>query len=151
MRMASPDWGIAQANVVALERIQRGHAINPGQIVRGTVVRLEDYGAFVAVDAGGPEPVTGLVHVSEVAAEFVENIYAHLTEGQEVTVKVLAIKDDGKVDLSIKQADPDWRDEAPATRKSRLDKDFDKRLRKFMHKSQTIQGERRRQQRGRLD
>ena len=115
------------------------------------MVRLEDYGAFVEVKPEGSDPVTGLVHVSEVDSQFVENIYAHLTEGQEVDVRVLAIRDDGKVELSIKQADSDWQDQPPPVRKSKLDKDFDKRLRKFMHKSQTIQGERRRQQRDRLD
>lgn len=126
--------------------------IEPGQIVKGTVVRLEEYGAFVEVRPEGSAPVTGLVHVSEVDVQFVENIYAHLTEGQEVEVRVLAVRDDGKVELSIKQVDADWQEDQPPTvRKSRLDKDFDKRLRKFMHKSQTIQGERRRQQRGRLD
>ncbi|MFN2556596.1 MAG: S1 RNA-binding domain-containing protein [Nitriliruptorales bacterium] len=126
-------------------------AIEPGQILKGTVVRLEDYGAFVEVKPAGADPVTGLVHVSEVDTQFVENIYAHLTEGQEVEVRVLAVRDDGKVELSIKQADADWQDQPPPVRKSKLDKDFDKRLRKFMHKSQTIQGERRRQQRDRLD
>lgn len=125
--------------------------IKPGQIIKGTVVRLEDYGAFVEVKPEGSDPVTGLVHVSEVDSHFVENIYAHLTEGQEVEVRVLVIRDDGKVELSIKQVDADWQDQPPPVRKSKLDKDFDKRLRKFMHKSQTIQGERRRQQRDRLD
>lgn len=115
------------------------------------MVRLEDYGAFVEVRPEGSGPVTGLVHVSEVDVHFVDNIYAHLTEGQEVEVRVLAIRDDGKVELSIKQVDADWQEQPPSVRKSRLDKDFDKRLRKFMHKSQTIQGERRRQQRDRLE
>lgn len=120
--------------------------------MKGTVVRLEEYGAFVEVPVEGGEPVTGLVHVSEVAAAYVDNIYALLTQGQEVEVKVVAVKDDGKVDLSMKQVDPEWQDATPPpSRRSGVDRDFDKRLRKFMHASQTIQGERRRQQRGRLD
>jgi S1 RNA binding domain protein len=125
--------------------------IQPGDVVKGTVVRLEEYGAFVEVPVEGSDPVTGLVHVSEVAPTFVDNIYALLTQGQEVEVKVLAVKDDGKVDLSMKQVDPEWSEAPPPPRKGGVDRDFDKRLRKFMHKSQTIQGERRRQQRGRLD
>jgi len=94
-------------------------------------------------------PVTGLVHVSEVDSDFVENIYAYLAEGDEVDVRVLDIKDDGKVDLSIKRADPDWQDEEAPNLRSKLDKDFNKKLRRFMHKSQMIQGEARRQRRGR--
>jgi S1 RNA binding domain protein len=122
-----------------------------GQIVKGKVVRLEEYGAFVEVTTEEGQTVTGLVHVSEVSTEFVENIYAELAEGDEVEVKVLDIKDDGKVDLSIKRADPDWQDEESVNLRSKLDKDFNKRLRRFMHKSQMIQGEARRQKRGRVD
>jgi S1 RNA binding domain protein len=122
-----------------------------GQIVKGKVVRLEEYGAFVEVISEEGATVTGLVHVSEVSTEFVENIYAELAEGDEVDVKVLDIKDDGKVDLSIKRADPDWQDEESVNLRSKLDKDFNKRLRRFMHKSQMIQGEARRQKRGRVE
>jgi S1 RNA binding domain protein len=118
-----------------------------GNIVKGTVVRLEEFGAFIDVPLaeGSDRIVTGLVHVSEVSSEYVENIYAYLTEGQEVEVKVLALKDDGKVDLSIKQADPDYEEEPPPIKRGRIDKDFDRRLRRFMHSSQMIQGEARRQ------
>ena len=122
--------------------------IQEGDIVKGTVVRLEDYGAFVEVPVTGDQKVTGLVHVSEVDRDFVENIYAYLTEAQEIEVRVIAIKEDGKIDLSIKQADPTWEPEPPP-RRSKLDKDFDKRLRRFMHVSQMIQGEARRQRESR--
>jgi S1 RNA binding domain protein len=121
-----------------------------GSIVKGKVVRLEEYGAFVEVPTEDGGAVTGLVHVSEVDADFVENIYAYLAEGDEVDVKVLDVKEDGKVDLSIKRADPDWQDEETPNLRSKLDKDFNKRLRRFMHKSQMIQGEARRQRRGRV-
>ena len=128
--------------MIALQELQ-------GQIIKGKVVRLEEYGAFVEVP-WDETTVTGLVHVSEVDADFVENIYAYLAEGDEVDVKVLDVKDDGKVDLSIKRADPDWQDEEMPNLRSKLDKDFNKRLRRFMHKSQMIQGEARRQKRGRV-
>lgn len=121
-----------------------------GEIVKGTVVRIEEYGAFVEVKAPDGTVITGLVHVSEVDADFVDNIYAFLAEGDEVDVKILDIKDDGKVDLSIKRADPEWEDEETPQLRSKLDKDFNKRLRRFMHKSQMIQGEARRQKRGRI-
>lgn len=127
-----------------------------GQIVTGTVVRLEEYGAFVDVPVGQSEDgevqetVTGLVHVSEIDVTFVENIYAHVAEGDEVQVKVLDVKDDGKVDLSMKRADPDWQDEEIPNLRSKIDKGFNKRLRRFMHRSQMVQGEARRQKRGRI-
>jgi predicted RNA-binding protein with RPS1 domain len=120
-----------------------------GEIVKGKVVRLEEYGAFVEVSIG-EAVTTGLVHVSEVALDYVENIYAYLAEGDEVDVRIVDIKEDGKVDLSIKRADPEWQDEEAPNLRSKLDKDFNKRLRRFMHKSQMIQGEARRQKRGRV-
>lgn len=125
--------------------------LRSGQVVLGTVAKLVDFGAFVDIETG-MGTVTGLVHVSEVAPGFVENIYAELGEGDEVRVKVLNIGDDGKIGLSIKQADPDWEEMAELDRpmRSKIDKDFDRRLRKFMHGSQSIQGEVRRQKRNKL-
>ncbi|MDP8969945.1 MAG: S1 RNA-binding domain-containing protein [Actinomycetota bacterium] len=118
--------------------------VQPGSIVTGKVVRLQDFGAFVEVEPG----VTGLVHISEVHRDFVENIHAYLTEGQDVTVKVVGIKDDGRIDLSIKRADPSW-EEDTQRRTTKLDKEFNQRLRKFMHQSDMIQGEVRRRRRAR--
>jgi S1 RNA binding domain protein len=117
----------------------------PGTVITGKVVRLHDFGAFVELDA----ETTGLVHISEVDKDFVENIHAYLTEGQDVTVKVLAIKEDGRIDLSIKRADPEWEDEVQRRQTTRPDKEFNQRLRKFMHQSDMIQGEVRRRKRQR--
>lgn len=120
-------------------------------IVDGVVAKLVDFGAFVDIPTGRGT-ATGLVHVSEVAPGFVENIYAEVGEGDQVRVKVLSIGDDGKVGLSIKQAREDWDDiqELDKPVRSKLDKDFDRKLRKFMHGSQSIQGEARRQKRRKL-
>ncbi|MBA3372837.1 MAG: S1 RNA-binding domain-containing protein [Actinomycetota bacterium] len=120
-------------------------SVQPGSVVTGKVVRLHDFGAFVEVE---PD-VTGLVHISEVHRDFVENIHAYLTEGQEVTVKVVAIKDDGRIDLSIKRADSGWEDEVQRRQSTKPDKEFNQRLRKFMHQSDMIQGEVRRRKRSR--
>ncbi|MDQ3708261.1 MAG: S1 RNA-binding domain-containing protein [Actinomycetota bacterium] len=125
------------------DRERRMVSAQPGSIVTGKVVRLHDFGAFVEVE---PD-VTGLVHISEVHRDFVENIHAYLTEGQEVTVKVVAIKDDGRIDLSIKRADSGWEDEVQRRQSTKPDKEFNQRLRKFMHQSDMIQGEVRRRKR----
>jgi predicted RNA-binding protein with RPS1 domain len=120
-------------------------SVQVGNIATGKVARLHDFGAFVQLD----EQTTGLVHISEVHRDFVENIHAYLTEGQQVTVKVLAIKEDGRIDLSIKRADSDWEDEVQRRQSTRPDKEFNSRLRKFMHQSDMIQGEVRRRKRQR--
>lgn len=120
-------------------------SVNVGDIVTGKVVKLQDFGAFVEL---APD-VTGLVHISEVHRDFVENIHAYLTEGQEVTVRVMGIKDDGRIDLSIKRAEDDWSDEPRPRSAAKVDKEFNQRLRKFMHQSDMIQGEVRRRKRSR--
>lgn len=71
-----------------------------GAIVDGKVTGLTEFGAFVDIGEGK----TGMVHISEVAPVFVNNIRDHLTLNQEVKVKILSIGEDGKISLSIKKA-----------------------------------------------
>lgn len=73
-----------------------------GKIYEGKVTGITKFGAFVDIGDG----VTGMVHISEVANTFVNEIKDHLTEGQQVKVKVLAVSEEGKVSLSIKKALP---------------------------------------------
>ena len=70
-----------------------------GNILEGTVVNITNFGAFVEI-----EGKTGLVHISEVADSFVKDIREHLNEQDKVKVKVISIDDNGKISLSIKQA-----------------------------------------------
>jgi polyribonucleotide nucleotidyltransferase len=72
-----------------------------GRIYDGKVVNIVDFGAFVNF-MGGKD---GLVHVSEIKAERVENVRDALAEGQEVKVKVLEIDQRGKVRLSMRVVD----------------------------------------------
>ena len=74
-----------------------------GNIYEGKVTGITKFGAFVELEPG----VSGMVHISEVANTFVSEIRDHLTEGQEVRVKVIGINEAGKVSLSIKKAADD--------------------------------------------
>ena len=73
-----------------------------GTIISGKVTAITKFGAFVSLPGGK----SGLVHISEVAAAFVSDVHDYLTEGQEVTVKILSVSPEGKINLSIKQANP---------------------------------------------
>lgn len=77
-------------------------ALEVGMIVEGKVTGITKFGAFVDLSEGK----TGMVHISEVAPTFVNEIRDFLTEGQTVKVKVLSIGEDGKISLSIKKALP---------------------------------------------
>lgn len=71
-----------------------------GQISRGTVIRVLPYGALVRLDDG----ILGLVHISEIDDHFVQNVADYLAPSARVVVKVLACKEDGKYEFSIKRA-----------------------------------------------
>lgn len=74
-------------------------SIEVGNKLKGKVTGIKKFGAFVEL----PEGKSGLVHISEVADNYVENVEDHLSVGDEVEVKVLSIADDGKISLSIKK------------------------------------------------
>ena len=71
-----------------------------GQLYTGKVNKIVDFGAFVNILPG----TDGLVHISQIAEERVNNVSDYLQEGQEVTVKVLDIDNRGRIKLSIKEA-----------------------------------------------
>ncbi len=73
-----------------------------GSIHPGKVTGITKFGAFVTVAEGK----SGMVHISEIAHTFVNDIREHLSEGQEVTVKVIGISPEGRLNLSIKKAAP---------------------------------------------
>ncbi len=69
-----------------------------GQIVEGKVTGITKFGAFVSL----PNGKSGMVHISEVAHVYVNDIREHLTDGQTVNVKIIAMEN-GKINLSIKK------------------------------------------------
>ena len=86
-----------------------------GKIYDGKVANIVDFGAFVNF-MGGKD---GLVHVSEIDNERVENVRDVLSEGQEVKVKVLEIDPRGKVRLSMRVVDQETGEELDDTRPPR--------------------------------
>ena len=74
--------------------------IEEGSVLRGKITGIAPFGAFVELEDGK----TGLVHISEVSSEYVDDISKHLTQGQNVKVKVMTIDEKGKISLSIKRA-----------------------------------------------
>ncbi len=71
-----------------------------GAIVEGVVTGLTKFGAFVSL----PDNKSGMVHISEVSTEYVNDIKDHLSKDQQVKVKIISIGDDGKISLSIRRA-----------------------------------------------
>ncbi|EME8111973.1 RNA-binding protein S1 [Enterococcus faecium] len=75
-------------------------SIEVGAKLQGKVSGITNFGAFIDLGAGK----TGLVHISEVSNGYVKDIHDVLSVGDEVTVKVISVNDDGKIGLSIRKA-----------------------------------------------
>ena len=77
-------------------------AIEVGNIFEGRVTGVKPFGAFVAL----PEGRVGMVHISEVSNEYVQDIATVLHDGDTVKVQVINVAPDGKIALSIKRLLP---------------------------------------------
>lgn len=127
--------------------------IEEGMIVDGIVANITKFGAFVQLSGGK----TGLVHISEIADTYIKDINSYLKEKQVVRVKVLNVDRDGKINLSIKQAqiikkstkpvEIDWQQESKKNqsgnfedRLSKFMKESDERLQEFMKNKESKRG-----------
>ncbi|GGK01146.1 hypothetical protein GCM10007063_24340 [Lentibacillus kapialis] len=102
-------------------------SIEVGSKLQGKVTGITNFGAFVEIEEGK----TGLVHISEVADNYVKDINDHLSVGDEVTVKVLNVEKDGKIGLSIKKA----KERPPRQRSRQRTESFESKMNKFLKDS----------------
>ena len=98
VKIAATDGASAQACIERVKQLTTD--LEVGRTYNGKVARIVDFGAFVNVLPGKD----GLVHISQISQERVENVSDVLSEGQEVVVKVLEIDRQGRVRLSMKEA-----------------------------------------------
>ncbi|MCL1088290.1 polyribonucleotide nucleotidyltransferase [Shewanella profunda] len=98
VRIASSN---GEATKEAIRRIEEiTSEVEVGRIYSGKVIRIVDFGAFVNILPGKD----GLVHISQISDERVANVSDHLELNQEVAVKVMEVDRQGRVRLSIKEA-----------------------------------------------
>jgi polyribonucleotide nucleotidyltransferase len=99
----------AEGGELAKKRIEDITAeVEVGKIYDGTVLKLLDFGAIVSVLPGKD----GLLHISQIANERVNNVSDHLKESQSVRVKVLEADDKGRLRLSMKAVEAEKSDDA---------------------------------------
>lgn len=101
--------GIKQLTKKPFEQFMEDNKV--GDVVKGTVVNLVDFGAFVRLKEG----VEGLIHISQISHNHIEKASDELNVGQEVDVKILEINPEEKrIALSIKAlTEPPKREDAP--------------------------------------
>ena len=94
----------AEGGELAKKRIEDITAeVEVGKVYEGTVLKLLDFGAIVSILPGKD----GLLHISQIANERVNNVSDHLKDGQSVRVKVLEADDKGRLRLSMKAVEAD--------------------------------------------
>ncbi|GMB10059.1 S1 RNA binding domain protein [Thermolongibacillus altinsuensis] len=107
-------------------------SIEVGSKLQGKVTGITKFGAFVEL----PEGSTGLVHISEVADNYVKDINDHLKVGDVVEVRVINVERDGKIGLSIKKA----KEQSPRSRNKANDRSskesFEQKISRFLKESE---------------
>ena len=116
-------------------------ALDVGMVVTGKVTGIKKFGAFVTLE----DKRSGLVRISEIANTYVDDVFAHLEEGQEVKVKIIGIDETGRINLSIKKAQepamaariasPSRPPRQPSAPQERGPATFEDRLKQFMQDS----------------
>lgn len=104
-----------------------------GSVIEGVVTGITNFGAFIEL----PDKTTGLVHISEVADAYVKDVKDYLKELDRVKVKVINIDDKGKIGLSIKQANPTFRNQSRDRRPPSVS--FEDKMTKFLKDSEERQ------------
>lgn len=111
-----------------------------GSIVEGKVVKTTNFGAFVELTGG----LTGLIHISEITHSYVKDVKDFLHENDAVKAKVVAVKPDGKIDLSLKQLEEPPKEEVKVqsfTRERRGDESFERMMKSFLRSSEEKLGD----------
>ena len=112
-------------------------SIEVGSKLQGKVTGITNFGAFVELSEGS----TGLVHISEVADNYVKDINEHLKVGDEVQVKVINVEKDGKIGLSIRKAKEQVptqkpRHNKPSHHNQRPKENFEQKMARFLKDSE---------------
>ena len=114
-------------------------AIEVGAIAAGKVTGIMRYGAFVTLE----DKTVGMVHISEISHQYVNDINEVLKLGQDVRVKVLSVDENNRISFSIKKAEPTppRRERAMPSFEKRtapvpkLEMTFEDKLKEFMQSS----------------
>lgn len=105
--------------------------IQPGNVITVEVTNIADFGVFVRCGNGEE----GLIHISEVANEFVTNINKYVKLNEKIKVKVLGRNKKGKLEFSIKKVTDAKPKKALFIRSSSENKEFEDVLTKFLKRS----------------
>lgn len=109
--------------------------IKTGDIITGQITHVADFGAFMVL-ADGKD---GLVHISEIANEFVKDINQFVKVGDTVKVKVMGLNKQGKYELSMKRTEEEEEKPAMFLHTKSSDDNFEDKITSYMKRSEERQ------------
>lgn len=115
-------------------------SLEVGNVVEGKVVKTTNFGAFVELTGGH----TGLIHISEITHSYVKDVKDFIRENDTVTAKIVAVKPDGKIDLSLKQLEEKPKEEVVQVRtyeKREGGESFERMMKNFLKQSEEKLGD----------
>mgnify|MGYP000282741589 FL=1 len=98
--------------------------VKVGDILNGKVNNIKKFGAFVEL----PNKQVGLLHISEVSDDYVKDIRDYLKKGQHIRVKVIEVKEDDQIRLSLRQI-------TQQDEEGKKNESFEKKLQDFLYES----------------
>lgn len=101
--------------------------VKVGDILNGKINNIKKFGAFIEL----PNKQVGLLHISEVSDDYVKNIHDYLKKGQRIKVKVIEVKDENHIRLSLRQVEQQREDND----KKKRSEEFEKKLNDFLYES----------------
>ncbi len=110
-------------------------SINIGDIVEGEITHVADFGAFMVL-ADGKD---GLVHISEVANEFVKDIKEFVKVGDKVKVKIMGLNKQGKYELSMKRTEVPEEKPTMFLHKKTSNEEFEDKMNSYIKRSEEKQ------------
>lgn len=114
-------------------------SVQIGGVVEAEVVKVADFGLYAKLPSGQE----GLVHISQIANEFVKNINDYARVGDRIRVKILQNRS-GRMELSAKEVEPLKKKSGGASAEQSAQDAFDDKLKKFMIQSERTQADLRR-------
>ncbi len=106
-----------------------------GAVIEGEVTHIAKFGAFIRFD----DNKEGLIHISEIANEFVTDINQHVQQGQRISVKIIGKNKEGKLELSLKRLQEVKKEPALFIHQKSKNNDFEDKMSMFLKKSEEKQ------------
>jgi S1 RNA binding domain protein len=106
-----------------------------GNVVEGTITNITNFGAFMRID----DKMEGLIHISEVANEFVTDINRYVKVGEKIKVRIMGVGKNNKLELSIKRTKKAEKKAALFIHNRTKNVTFEEKLTKFLKRSEEKQ------------